>query len=189
MFVSLPLNNDGMGTNIHIEDDPTLVLWDREMKAISYKNAAQRLQRSGRYADALPLMLHSVKLRGSSHLLCLSLSELAALYVDMLKFEEAADVLRQMVAESYRYDTKQQQDIAEKILADSKQQQKCGLAYGMSVQLQGLRLAPELNGEVGIIMGRSPSPDRYLIKVNKRTVAARRMNIHLPSDLHVGQFP
>ncbi len=61
------------------------------MEALDYKEDAQRLQALGLYDEALPLMLRSVRLRENSHTLCLSLSELAELYLDMLKPEEAED--------------------------------------------------------------------------------------------------
>ena len=55
------------------------------MEALGYKEEAQRLQALGIYDEALPLMLRSVRLCENSHTLCLSLSELAELYLDMLK--------------------------------------------------------------------------------------------------------
>ena len=74
-----------------------------EMEAIDFKEEAQRLQRESRYEEALPLMLHSVALRENSHALCLSLSELTFLYLDMLKFDEADATSRRMLREAYGF--------------------------------------------------------------------------------------
>ena len=86
--------------------------WVRDMEALDYKEEAQRLQALGLYDAALPRMLRSVHLREHSHTLCLSLSELAELYLDMLKNKEAEDAAHRMLAEAHRYDTKRQRAIA-----------------------------------------------------------------------------
>ena len=61
-----------------------LDLFATNMEAIDLKEEAQRLQRKGDYERALPPMLRSVALREGTHTICLSLSELADLYLEML---------------------------------------------------------------------------------------------------------
>jgi len=95
----------------------------------------------------------------------------------MLKFKEAEDASHRMLAEAHRYDTARQRSIAMTLLADVEKRRACGLAYGMQVQLQELRSDPALNGQSGIIVGISPSRDRYFVGVGRGTIAARRVNI------------
>merc|ERR1712048_1382357 len=71
-----------------------------DMAALDLKQEAQRLQQIGEYAKALPLMLQSVALRENSHTLCLSLSELADLYLDMLKLDEAESTCQRLLQEA-----------------------------------------------------------------------------------------
>ena len=153
--------------------------WVRDMEALDYKEHAQRLQALGLYDEALPLMLRSVRLRENSHTLCLSLSELAELYLDMLKHEEAEDAARRMLAEAHRYDTKRQQAIAMAILSDVDKQKKSGLHHGLQVQLHGLRSKTDLNGRRGTLLGVSPDRTRYLLIIDGRKLAARRKNMHI----------
>ena len=49
-------------------------------------------------------MLRSVQLRENSHTLNLSLSELAILYLDMLKLDEADATSYRMLRDAHRYD-------------------------------------------------------------------------------------
>ena len=79
-----------------------------DMAALDLKEAAQRLQMHGNFAQALPLMLESVAMREYNHTLCLSLSELAELYLDMLKLDEAQETCCRMMREAHRYDEDQQ---------------------------------------------------------------------------------
>ena len=101
--------------------------WVRDMEALDYKEEAQRLQALGLYDAALVRMLRSVHLRERSHTLCLSLSELAELYLCMLKHKEAEDAAHRMLAEAHRYDTDRQHAIATAILNDVLKQKKLGL--------------------------------------------------------------
>ena len=76
--------------------------WIDTMNAIALKEEAQRLQRAGNFEAALPLMLESVEMRRESHTICLSLSELGELYLDMLKLDEAEAAARRMLHEAFR---------------------------------------------------------------------------------------
>ena len=151
-----------------------------EFQAIDLKEEAQRLQREGRFEEALPLMLRSVALREESHTLCLSLSELALLYVDMLQFDKADAVSRRMLHEAHRYDGANQKKIAQANLEDSAQQREFGFAYGMAVQLEGLTVRPELNGEKGVIKGRLRG--RYLVKVCSKMLSLDRSKFSVQPD-------
>ena len=92
--------------------------WIDTMHAIALKEEAQRLQRAGNFEAALPLMLESVEMRRESHTICLSLSELGELYLDMLKLDEAEAAAHRMLHEAFRYDTEQQTRIAGEIIRD-----------------------------------------------------------------------
>ena len=153
--------------------------WVRDMEALDYKEEAQHLQALGLYDAALVRMLHSVHLRERSHTLCLSLSELAELYLYMLMHKEAEDAARRMLAEAHRYDTDRQQAIAMAILTDVQKQAKLGLQYGLQVQLNGLKSKTELNGLRGTLLGISPDRTRYLVGIDGRTLAVRRNNMHI----------
>ena len=153
--------------------------WLRDMEALDYKEEAQHLQSLGHYDAALARMLRSVHLRERSHTLCLSLSELADLYLDMLKHKEAEGAARRMLAEAHRYDTQRQQAIAMAILNDVQEQKKLGLQYGLQVQLHGLTSKTDLNGLRGTLLGISPDRIRYLVGVDGRTLAVRRKNMHI----------
>eukprot|EP00973_Karenia_brevis_P003116 428302-Karenia_brevis.AAC.1 len=73
---------------------------------------------SASFEEALPLMLESVSLREHSHTLCLSVSELAELYLDMLDFVKAEGAAKRMLDEAWRYDGQQQKSIANEIMQD-----------------------------------------------------------------------
>ena len=75
-----------------------------DMAALDLKEAARRLQVHGNFAQALPLMLESVAMREYSHTLCLSLSEIAELCLNMPKLDEAQETCHRMMREARRYD-------------------------------------------------------------------------------------
>ena len=159
-----------------------------EMQAIDLKEEAQRLQREGRFEEALPFMLRSVALREDSHTLCLSLSELALLYLDMLQFDEADAASHRMLLEAHRYDEANQKHIAQANLEDSAQQRELGLAYGMSVRLEGLTARPELNGEDGVIHGFLRDRGRYLVKVCSKMLSLDRSKFSVQPDRIVSHW-
>ncbi len=88
------------------------------MEAIDLKKEAQRLQYEGDYERALPLMLRSVALREGTHTICLSLSELVDLHLEMLQLDEAEATCRRMLKEAHRYDEINQTRIANQYLDD-----------------------------------------------------------------------
>ena len=97
-----------------------------DMAALDLKEAAQRVQVHGNFAEALPLMSESVAMRQYSDTLRFSLSELAELYLDMLKLDEAQETCYRMMREAHRYDKDQQMCIAEEILGDVRESSKTG---------------------------------------------------------------
>ena len=150
-----------------------------DMAALDLKEAAQRLQMHGNFAQALPLMLESVAMRECSHTLCLSLSELAELYLDMLKLDEAQETCYRMMREAHRYDKDQQIRIAEEILGDVREARKTGLVYGACVQVHGLVQEPRWNGQRAVVRGRLRSNGRYCIDTGSSMISAKRQNVHL----------
>ena len=152
--------------------------FDIEMQAIDLKEEAQRLQREGRYEEALPLMKRSVALRETSHTLCLTLSELADLYVDMLKLDEADAACHRMLREAHRYDEANQRRIAKEILEESAKEREMGIEYGMPVQTEGLTSRTELNGKEGVVKGKIKDNGRYVIQVGTRMLSLNRRNFN-----------
>ena len=151
--------------------------WANEMDALDCKEQAQLLQAQGYFERALPLMLKSVSMRENSHTLCLSLSELAELYLDMLHFPEAESIASRMIKESWRYDTSQQVRIAEEILEAIETDQESGIEHGDGVSLCGLKLRPELNNKAGIIRGKIRDKHRYCVQVGSATFLVQRHNL------------
>ena len=76
-------------------------------------------------------------IREESMFMCLTVSELALLYMDMLKFDQVGLVCKGMLCASHRYDAECQIQIALKTLARSQQERKIGFEYGMCVQIKG----------------------------------------------------
>ena len=113
-------------------------LCELEMYAIDYKAQAESLQCESKYEEALPFMMRSMMIREESMFICLTLSELALLYLDMLKFDQVDLVCKGMLCASHRYDAERQTQIALKTLARSQQERKIGFEYGMCVQIEGL---------------------------------------------------
>ena len=136
-----------------------------QSEAIAFKEEAQQLQLEGRYEEALPLMKRSFVLRENRHLLCLTLSELADLYLDMLKLDQADAACQRMLREAHRYDEVNQRRIAKAILDNSLKEREVGIEYGMPVQIKALMSRPELNGKEGVVKGRVRDNGRYVIQV------------------------
>ena len=145
-----------------------------DMEALDLKEAALDLQRSGNFEAALPLMQQSVALREHSHTICLSLSELAELHLDMLQYEEAEKTAGRMLQEAHRYDGPQQRRIAEEILADVAKEKATGLKWGMTVTLSSLTRAPRWNGSTGVLVGKRRQDGRYFIDVGSSRLAVLR---------------
>ena len=145
-----------------------------DMRALDAKEEARRLQAEGAFEEALPLMLISVDLREQSHTLCLSLSELAELYLDMCEYDQAETTTQRMLEEAWRYDSQQQERIAKEILQDIARKRLTGLAHGSSVKISCHDL-PELFGEPGVLRGRVRGRNAYYIDVgDERYVLSRR---------------
>lgn len=156
--------------------------FDIEMEAIDLKEEAQQLQLEVRYEEALPLMKRSLALREHSYTLCLTLSELAELYLDMLKFDEADAASQRMLREAHRYDEVNQRGIAKAILENSKKERELGMEYGMPVQISALVSRPELNGKEGFVKGKIRDNGRYVIQVGARTLSLNRCNFDVQPD-------
>ena len=150
-------------------------LFAKNMEAIDLKEDAQRLQRKGDYERALPFMLRSVALREGTHTICLSLSELADLYLEMLQLDKAEATCRRMLKEAHRYDEVNQTRIANECLNDISKARALELTYGTCVQLHDLVSKPQLNGQEGVIRGKQSS-GRYLVEVNSSMVLLHRKN-------------
>ena len=155
----------------------------REMQALDLNAEGQELWGRGCLEEALSLMQESVKLRERSHTICLSLSELGGIYLEMLKIDEAEETARRMLREAHRYDTAAQTGIAQQLLKDAKEERTHGFHYGCVVMLHGLKRI-DLNGLFGEVRGRvwpqtSAAPDRYRILVGSSLLSVRRGNIAL----------
>ena len=148
-----------------------------DMKALDLKEEAQRLQERGAFEEALPLMLNSVAIRENSHTLCLSLSELGDIYLQMLHFDEAAATARRMVEEAHRYDAAQQTHIANKIFEDVTKGRAIGLMYGASVQLSGLARRQDLNGQIGVLRSTREDNSRYYVDVGSTRLLVQRRHL------------
>ena len=145
-----------------------------DMAALHAKEEAQHWQSTGAFEKALPLMLESVSLRERSHTLCLSLSELAELYLDMHDFDKAEATVRRMLGEARRYDEQQQMRIADEIMQDVVKERLSGMVHGDSIKITGQGL-PQVFGEMGILRGKVRGRDEYYIDIgSKRHVLSRR---------------
>ena len=71
-------------------------LYVLERYAIDFKAQAERLHGESNYEEALPLLMRSMMIREERLFICLTLSELALLYLDMLKFDQVDLVRRGM---------------------------------------------------------------------------------------------
>ena len=156
--------------------------FDIEMEAIDLKEEAQQLQLEGRYEEALPLMKRSVALRENSYTLCLSLSELAELYLDMLKFDEVKAASQRMLREAHRYDEVNQRRIAQELFKTAAKEREMGIEYGMPVQIEAVLSQPKLNGKDGVVKGKIRDNGRYVIQVGARTLSLKRCNFNVQPD-------
>ena len=171
-----------MFSSYSVETYGALRGWENDMEALGLKEEAQKLQAVGHFETALPLMLRSVAMRERSHTLCLSLSELGELYLDMLKFADAEAAARRMIQEAGRYDTVQQMRIAGEIIASIAAEREAGLEHGSPVRLCGLLRRPELNGEHGVVRGMRRGPrgsDRYYVDVGASRFLLSRANFEV----------
>ena len=144
-----------------------------DMAALDAKEEAQHWQSIGAFEKALPLMLESVSLRERSHTLCLSLSELAELYLDMCDFEKVEQTTQRMLEEAWRYDAQQQTRIANEIMQDGAMGKGSGLTHGDSVQICCCTL-PHLGGEMGTLRGKVRGINQYYIDVGSKRHVLRR---------------
>ena len=127
------------------------------------KERAQGFQDRGEFETALPLMLASVQKRENSHTLCLSLSALGFLYIDMLKFKDAEHVAQRMLAEAHRYDTRNQKRIAKEILKEAVKENNFGFVHGDTVQIT-MAGDPELGVKSGVLFGRCGGGGHYRVR-------------------------
>ena len=153
--------------------------FENDMVAIDLKEDAQRLQGDGHFERALPLMLRSVEMRETSHTICLSLSELAELYLDMLKLKEAEETCHRMLREAHRYDSTQQTRIAQEILADAMKAKAMKLSYGSRVQVCDLVAQTNMNGKIAHVRGWRRSDKRYYVDVCNKRVLVKRANFQV----------
>ena len=154
-----------------------------EWRALDLKEEAQELWALGCLEQALPLAQESARLREGSSRICLSLSELGGIYLDMLKIDDAEETARRMLREAHRYDTQAQTRIARQLLEDAKKERAHGFHYGNAVSLHGLNKI-EMNGQLGEIRGRvwpqtAANSDRYRVLVGSSMLSIRRRNINL----------
>ena len=147
-----------------------------DMTAVDAKEEAQRWQSTGAFEKALPLMLDSVNLRERSHTLCLSLSELAELYLDMCEFEKAAETAQRMLGEAWRYDTQQQTRIAHEILEESARGKCSGLTHGAPLKIccRCCEL-PQTDNEMGTLRGKVKGTNQFYVDIGStRCILGRR---------------
>ena len=153
-----------------------------DMEALALKEDAQQLQAMGHFEAALQLMLKSVDIREHSHTLCLSLSELGELYLDMRMFSRAEAAAHRMLDEAGRFDTAQQIRIAEEILEHIGSEREHGLEHGAAVRLRGLTRRPELNGKGGIVRGKHRESGRFYIDVGASRLLILRKHLAVPVE-------
>ena len=150
-----------------------------DMDALDLKEEAFDLQGTGAFEEALRLMQMSVALRVHSHTLCLSLSQLADLYLAMLKPGEATSTCRLMLREARRYDTAQQTRIAMEILHDVEVMRKRRLFNGMLVKLRATSLGLTLYGR---IRGKQHTDSRYYIDMKSMRILLPRGSFAVAED-------
>ena len=148
-----------------------------DMAALDLKGAAQRVQVHVKFAQALPLMLESVAMRECSHTLCLSLSEIAELCLDMPKLDEAQET--RMMREARRYDADPKIRVAEEILGDVREARKTGLVYGACAQVHGLVQEPRWNGQRAVVRGGLRRNGWFCIDTGSSMISVKRQNFNL----------
>ena len=154
-----------------------------DMHALDLKEEAQELWGRGCLEEALSLMQESVMLREGTRTVCLSLSELGGIYLEMLKIDDAEETANRILREAHRFDTAAQTRLAHQLLEDAKEERVHGFHYGCVVMLHGLKRI-ELNGLFGEVRGRvwpqtTAAHDRYRILVGSSLLSVRRGNIAL----------
>ena len=87
-------------------------LYELEIYAIDYEAQAGSLRRESKYEEALLFVMRSVMIREESLFICLTLRELALLYLDMLKLDQVDLVCKGILCASHRYDAERQTQIA-----------------------------------------------------------------------------
>ena len=157
----------------------TVPAFVNDMEALSLKEEAQDLQDKGAFETALVLMKKSVQIRMESHTLCLSLTELAGLYVAMLKLKEAKDVCKWIDREAYRYDAQGQKEIARAINHDAELALKRGLIWGARVRLRPSAHGPNL---YGILRGKHEASRTYYVDVAPARLLLPRQSFTVADD-------
>ena len=98
------------------------------------KQEAEELQREGRYEEALPLIERSANIWENRHTLCLTLSELTLLFLDVLTLDEADATSHRILREAHRYDETRQRRLAQANIEDSAEERKLGILHGMAAR-------------------------------------------------------
>ncbi len=149
------------------------------MKAIDLKEAGEKYQRAGKFEQALPLLLESVALRRYSHTLCISMSALAELYLDMLMLDEAERTAERMKTVAHRYDSDGQVRVANEIIRDVKEEREKGLRHGMIISVSAKHVGTDC---LGVLRGKAENS--YFVDVWKGRVRASRSQIDLCAERH-----
>ena len=118
-------------------------------------------------------------MRGYSHTLCLSLSEIAEFCLNMPKLDEAQETCYRMMREARRYDADPKIRVAEEILGDVREARKTGLVYGACAQVHGLVQEPRWNGQRAVVRGRLRSNGRFCIDTGSSMISVKRQNFNL----------
>ena len=118
-------------------------------------------------------------MRGYSHKLCLSLSGIAELCLNMPKLDEAQETCYRMMREARRYDADPKIRVAKEILGDVREARKTSLVYGACAQVHGLVQEPRWNGQWAVVRGRLRSNVRFCIDTGSSMISVKRQNVNL----------
>lgn len=150
-----------------------------ELNARVFEEAAEALASNGDYEEALPLMLESVRLRENSWALCVSLSALATLNMNMLRLSEVEKICLRMLKEARRYDTQHREQIAQSLLKEAAEEKQRGILYGMDVLVTSCDMWNTYTGKKGVIRGRTQDRRRYIVEVGNSKVSLLRENFRI----------
>ena len=129
--------------------------WCADWSAIDLKEVAQVFLARGYLEEALAIALDSVRLRGESRLIRLSLRELRGIFLEMLKIDKEEETASSMPREAHRYDARMQTRPAQKNLEGAEEERRHGFYCEVAVTMRGLELEHvKLNGQLGKNRGR-----------------------------------
>ena len=142
--------------------------------ALDFQTQAQHLQSHGAFESALSLMAESVRLRESHPTCCLALCNLADLYLEMLKPDEAEKVASRMLMACQKH-------IAHDIIADVRRQRAIGLIHGQRALVHCVLERPDLNGRGCVLRGRCSGTGLYYVDIGSERLLLHCRHFTVPT--------